>query len=164
MLAIYIAILWYPICEPPNFIESILLRGTIPLSIFLGSVFLFIVQFKRNRRNVIRAIPVFVLTALLCMDSSHRAFEVERIMWEFEGVITKKYRSTNHLALSIEVEAQELKQYEYIDESFWDIVNEGDYIKKEKFSLYALLNGEKHICVRGYLLNKARGRHLKDNR
>ena len=90
MLAIYVMLLWYPICELPNFIESLLAGMSIPFSIFIANTYLFIVCFRKNRNNTIRFIPILVLTVLLAVSFVKRDFEIERIMWEFDGVITKR--------------------------------------------------------------------------
>ena len=92
----------------------------------------------------LRWLPVLAAVALCVMVASDRNHTAERWRWVFTGVITDRYRSSNHGAYSVRVDGV---PYEFVAESFWQEVKVGDHVAKDGCSPEGRVNGHAILVV-----------------
>ncbi|WKD50599.1 hypothetical protein [Microbulbifer spongiae] len=111
-----------------SFPSEILIRKSIIYSaLIVGNIFVLTMFFIRTKINFICTTFVLLFIVLSIFTSTQREFELERLHWKFDGVVSKKYRSDNHGARTIKVNGVD---YEYIAPDLWDSINVGDRVSK----------------------------------
>lgn len=162
MAVLFWMILTYPFSETSQDIEAMLSQSAIPFAVILGNVYLFIAYIRRREADTVRCVIMVIAFGAVCMASSERGDQVRQLTWGFDGSIVRKYRSNNHGAKTLEIKGLGGGDYEFVEDSFWAAAQPGDRISKERYSPYALLNGEKKVFVQKRLIGTPKGRHLKD--
>jgi hypothetical protein len=147
LLALGVVNLSYPICGDALGVSLVLGPSTIGSIVFVGNVFMFHGWWKRRTRTAanklewrdLRWFPVFLLGALCAMLADDREHKAARWQWTFDGVITDKYRSTNHGAYSVRIDGV---PYEYVSKSFWTSIDVGDHVVKNACSPQVRVGGQ----------------------
>ena len=137
--ALGVANLAYPVCADTLGISRGLGVLTIGAIVIAGNVFMFRGWWRRRRRTLVnqlewrdlRWFPVLLSGALCVMVASGREHRSERWRWTFDGLVTDKYRSTNHGAYSVRVDG---RAYEFVSKSFWKSIEVGDHVAKQACS------------------------------
>ncbi|MGD9369410.1 MAG: hypothetical protein PVH87_27120, partial [Desulfobacteraceae bacterium] len=161
MAVLFWMILTYPFGETSHDMEALLSQRAIPFAVILGNVYLFIAYFRRREADIVRCVIMVIAFGAVCMASSERSDQVRQLTWEFNGSVVRKYRSNNHGAKTLEIKGLGGGDYEFVEDSFWAAAQPGDRISKERYSPYAMLNGEKKAIVQKRLIGTAKGRQLK---
>lgn len=127
MTAVSLFNIYAPTCDLPLSVESLVRKSIIYSALIVGNIFVITTFFLRTKVNFICTSIVALFIVLSIFTSAQREFKLERLYWEIDGVVSKKYRSNNHGAKTITVNGVD---YEYISPGLWDSINVGDRVKK----------------------------------
>ncbi len=132
--------IYAPICSYSIADENLVLGVSIGVAVIAGNIFLFNAYFRKSRVNWACLILVFPFLVASVFTGRRRNFDLEQHYWDFEGIVSKKYLSSNHGARSIIVNDSD---YEYIALEFWNTVREGDLVAKKVCDTFVYVHGRK---------------------
>ena len=127
MVAVSLFNIYAPKCEFSLLVEELVRKNTIYGAMLAGNIFILVMFFLRGKVSVVCTSVIVLLVFLSVFSSTQREFDLERLHWEFEGEVTKKYNSDNHGARTITVNKVD---YEYISYDLWDFIEVGYNVKK----------------------------------
>jgi uncharacterized membrane protein YuzA (DUF378 family) len=97
------------------------------------------------RAGCLYAFSVFVFLPLVLFTSAMRAYQAGEIASSYDGIVTAKYRSSNHAAPSIELIADsgETTTVEGVDLPAWNaIVEKRSHVAKPAWSVFGQVDGK----------------------
>ncbi len=115
--------------DEESLLES-LFFGLIVVLIFSG-IYCWKMSFKKKRKTItdllFLVVPI-VLSAPIAWSTMSRGHIVMVQNWQFDGVISNKFRSVNHFSRAITVNGI---NYEFIPANIWEAITIGDRIVKK---------------------------------
>ena len=113
------------------------LRGLSMITGFLiiGVMVLYVVGKQVKDEDAGKLIAVFVIVAPLFFSHNNRSEAMEKRFWEFDGVVSSKYISSNHAQKAIVVDG---KEFEGVPGWLWQKIDIGTKIKKQACSGFSV--------------------------
>lgn len=139
MTAVSLFSVYAPSCEFPLSIEKLIRNSIIYSGLAVVNLFILLTFFFRSKVNFICAFTVALFFTLSVFTSTQRGVQLDKLYWEFDGVVSKKYRSDNHGARTIKVNGVD---YEYIAPDLWDSIKVGDRVRKNSCEGISVISKE----------------------